>query len=1154
MKTAKVIVLVGVAFPFCFGFGQSLSFTSVGRFGAGKEVTENTATQDLLVWNVRNAGKSIELRFYGPKGDLASFGFCGFSTGVSSVGNKVHSIGWTQLWSTYESGNEKIDVLETLLTPVLWFRTSGASIRFFQSEVSEPTGPKVVNIYQSNEPWALATVQSKGLKVPVVILYHSKPSRIALSDHGLELKWIKPNQLVGIVPVYGCNPKPPLDLTMAKTRAREIAKRLLAVPVGLQETYSLINRRQVRITNTVRFLNSKDDWGWSKPFCPVPSAVHLAATNGYPVWFKQSTIDSKMNGYLSAFSYVAGTQLQYTLAVPDLYSTIASPYQAPFFIKLLPQPVEKTVKNYSEFIVNTYDKRDRKAIFDNSALGEARMLASEYPNYRMMSRKAQKVFSTWADWASRACIYNRQRNYGYGEEAANKRRLLIDNYRFAGHDYMDAGWFGYSIVAMWSRAHFGNRWLEVKANWPLIKELFYGWNWSYTDYHACNAPLYLDAEKGGNPKGYTDSMGMLGACYAWARMADRMKDSSMFRDSLYLLAKERVGRFARMMAYEWSAQCGYETEVYYLTSDMGNGPNIALTSRYKPDHSIRFDQDVVDYGPANDGLWYISGSFLEPITPETIDLMNIGTAKKKVRSTLALMDQRYKRWWASPAAGEVANYQIYLRGALYHEDPNWLRYVYDYQDLFGKGIWLAESWHANAFAGIVMSAMRGLEEQDYWKVRHEGQDLIERNLWCFSGNRKGFTLDSHATKPRRVAVLFTNKLKDYRLPIYIDAKTGKRIRLSGFTVNPGLNVFIDSCVPESVLPVSSTGYAGQKTTIEARFFNKDRRRKTFTIGLHSDSHPVAVSLRPKETTSVSLPASAAKSASLQTSVFVTVNGQRHTVRIHTLPACVAWVELNANKVSDQTNLGVAHVMIANPLLRTKRAVFQWGFDQTTLHKETIEVPGGTTFRNSFQLQTNDIPTGKHTLFAEIEGMARQSAKQVVMGNTANPILLYDFSDGAEDWSMPDWPDANKSPQGQLLACSAIDGTLNIPLSFNKRAKTEGFVNCAPTANWQRFRSVSAEIYVPANAPRGLRGSFFLMGDGWKWNVPLETLLLEPGQWNRIEAPLNDEGLESYWNVSYGQFVDGLRQVIGFGIRITKPDGIEAYQGVFRLDNVIVFPR
>lgn len=1148
--------LIALTFILCaaLSFADTLSKTSVGRFGAGKKITENTATQDLVAWNVRNTGKAIDLRFYSPKGDLASLGYCGFDSGLASVENKIHNIGWTQLWSTYISGAQKIDVLESILTPVLWFRTSGTSISLFQPDEAAAIMPRIVDFYKSSEPWAVAIIESKGHTVPVAILYHRSPSSVVRNDKGIRLEWKGPNQFVGLVPVYGCNPKPSLDMAKAKTRARAIAKRFLSIPIALNESYQVINKHEIKFANTVKWLNAKDDWGWSRPFCPVPAAVSAAKLSGYPAKFSKPLANTGVNGYLSPFEVVDGSSLEYSLPIPDLYSTLAPPFADKSLAEMLPAPTQKTISEYSDYILKSYTKRERNEIFNKSALGEARMLSSEYPNYRMMSKEAQAAFGSWADWAAKDRLYNRNENYGYGKDVANGRKFLLDNYRFGAHDYMDAGWFGYSLVAMWSRAHFANKWSEVKDNWQLIKDLFYGWNWTYIDYHACNAPLYIDAEKGGNPKGYTDSMSMFGASYAWARMADKIGDKPMLNDSLYILAKERVGRFARMMMHEWASKCGYETDVYYLTSDMGNGPNIALTSNFIPTKTVNTQQDVVDYGPANGGLWYISGSYLEPVTSETIDLMNEGSAKAKVKTTVDLMDSRYRRWWASPAAGEVANYQMMLRGGLFHTDPGWLRYVFDYQNPYGRGVWMAESWHANAFAGIVMSSMRGLENQKNWSVVSSTKDLVEKNLWSFAGNTKGFTLYSHASKPIRAQVVFSEKLKDYRRPNYVNAKNDKPVKLEKLTLMPGLNIFVDSAIPEVLAPISVQGYAGQTMLVRTMLHNSSSKKRVFSVGSSIVPGSVKVPMEPGEIRDIDIVAKAAPNASASSSVDIIINDRKYPVAIHTLPAYVAQIELSAVKVATLPNLGKATVTIANQIDSPKQLKVIWGVDGVAKETKSVDLKGKSSERLELVLESKDVAPGKHILFVEVEGISKQTARQVITTDSKDPILLFDFTHDTEDWTMPDWPEANKSPNGVRYACTAPDQTLNIPLSFNKLTKTEGFVNYGPASNWQRFRSVSADIYVPADAPKGILGSFFLMGDGWKWNIPLDMTPLVPGKWNRIEAPLNDENLETYWKVPYSQFFGGLRHVIGFGIRITKPDGVAKYQGVFKLDNVAVVPR
>lgn len=619
---------------------QSLHKTAVGRFGAGHKITANTASQDLLTWNINNTGKHAEVRLYDENGTLVSLGQCGlpFSEGAT-IRNEVRDIGWTQLTSRYISAEATVDVLESILTPVLFFRTVFSRLALFQpGNAPLPQQPQVEAVYlplshgmsrlpaegyhltrdgKLTRPYFIATVKKGKYRASVICLLNHNPATLTVSPLGLGLTWETGSArpyYVGLLPLENSIPVPVQEASgVAKAPSNEtidqidrLVALLLRVPTSLTEAYSLTDK-SVRITNKVSFAPFIDDWGWSrriKGYVALPSALSNARRYGYPLRSQQPILDMGYPLFLSPLDVVQDTDtLTYELPRPDIYGTITSPFRDPQLDNVLPKAVRQTVQDYSRYITHTYSKKT-DFMYGGSAIGEGRILSSEYSGYRMMTPGARKPFDRYADLAASKKLYNWAKCYNYGTEIANGQRFLLDNYRIGGQDYIDAGWFGYSVTAMWARAHYGNHWSEIKQHWTRIRELFYGWNWVYSDYAAMHAPLYVDANNGGNPKGYTDNMSMLPALYAWARMADYMGDTQTLNDALYMLARDRVARFGRMAVYAYANSIGYKTDVTYLVSDMGNGPNIAPQRQVYPTGLV----SVEDRGPRK--LWRLDGGSL----------------------------------------------------------------------------------------------------------------------------------------------------------------------------------------------------------------------------------------------------------------------------------------------------------------------------------------------------------------------------------------------------------------------------------------------------------------------------------------------------------------------------------------------------------------
>lgn len=736
----RFVFAVAAASVCAVAWAARLDEVAVGRFGAGRQITPNTASQDLLAWNVLCDGKDFELRVYDSKVRPISLGACGLvAVPDATTRCAVSGIHWTGLTCRMSSLDEEVTIRESLLTPVIWFRTNGSAIRLFRPlpgrAVPHPyafdvpiSGAGVASVlsYEAAghgrlaRPWFIAYVKSGDQEIPVLAILRHNPDQVApLSDGGIAVHWAKPGNDIGLLPLNGSTAvagvvdrSRRMRALMAR-RADELAERFLWEPTGVRETYK-VTPKGVAITDSLSFEPATDDWGWSKRtkgYAVVPPAVSNAERYGYPVTYDHTVHDIGYPTFSSSLTLAPDAQaITFTLPRPDLYGTIVAPAADTQLNAVLAPEVAKTIRDYSQYVIETY-KGVPGYVFDNSAIGEGRAMTAEYLCYRMMSPEARKVFDVWADKAAKDRIFNRAGFYGYGNDAASPRRFLIDKYRLSGNDYMDAGWFGYDVATMWERAFFADRWQDVRDNWPWIREMFYGWNWVYADYAVGYSPLYADAANGGPAKGYTDNMGMLPAMYAWARMADKMHDKHTLADALYMLARDCVGRYNRMTAYDYSRKCGYDAESVFTVSDQGNGPNLSPSKGYVPPDSKKWlAGPVVDYGGYGQGLWFLTGSFLEPPSIETLDLVLSGEGmSRRIAAAYSLIDERYPRWWAAPAVAETANYQIFIRGALLHENPTRLRYYFDYQDGLGAGVWGANAFHPYAFLGIALSPYEVLE-------------------------------------------------------------------------------------------------------------------------------------------------------------------------------------------------------------------------------------------------------------------------------------------------------------------------------------------------------------------------------------------------------------------------------------------------------------
>ncbi len=171
------------------------------------------------------------------------------------------------------------------------------------------------------------------------------------------------------------------------------------------------------------------------------------------------------------------------------------------------------------------------------------------------------------------------------------------------------------------------------------------------------------------------------------------------------------------------------------------------------------------------------------------------------------------------------------------------------------------------------------------------------------------------------------------------------------------------------------------------------------------------------------------------------------------------------------------------------------------------------------------------------------------------VVLFDFEGGTQDWAIPDWAKQSPDYVGKIVSISEEfashgKGSLQLLAEFPGGKWAGAYAEALMSVtDWSAFGSVSADVYVPAVAPRGLEARLILtLGDKWEWIEMNHAVPLEPGKWITITANLKPGSLD--WKVFPTQ---AFRKVIRkLGIRVesnTKP----VYSGPLLFDNVRLSP-
>ena len=170
---------------------------------------------------------------------------------------------------------------------------------------------------------------------------------------------------------------------------------------------------------------------------------------------------------------------------------------------------------------------------------------------------------------------------------------------------------------------------------------------------------------------------------------------------------------------------------------------------------------------------------------------------------------------------------------------------------------------------------------------------------------------------------------------------------------------------------------------------------------------------------------------------------------------------------------------------------------------------------------------------------------------AAEIVAYGFETGLEGWVIPDW--AKNSPDYVASAARASssyaeEGTasLQIDAAFPGGRWSGAYVERqTEITDWASFSRLAVSVYLPAEAPAGLKGRIILsVGEAWQWTEMNHAMILTPGQWTTISVSLKPGSMD--WKF----FPDEAfrKDVRKLGVRI-ESDKEPAYSGSIFLDNV-----
>lgn len=204
-----------------------------------------------------------------------------------------------------------------------------------------------------------------------------------------------------------------------------------------------------------------------------------------------------------------------------------------------------------------------------------------------------------------------------------------------------------------------------------------------------------------------------------------------------------------------------------------------------------------------------------------------------------------------------------------------------------------------------------------------------------------------------------------------------------------------------------------------------------------------------------------------------------------------------------------------------------------------------------------VETGVKAVSMEMADKAQGAAEEVPMPSTA-PITeersYYDFESGdLAGWEVPQWAEGKNdyvAKSAEISQDFASKGTnsMKVMADFPGGYWTAGLVEIQQYLDLSKYRVISVDIYLPADAPVGLNAKMILtVGDNWRFVEMNRSFPLMPGQWVTITGSIEPGSYDWKRIVPDEKFAEDVRKI---AIRIEsnlKPK----YAGYIYIDNVRV---
>ncbi|HOX09353.1 MAG TPA: hypothetical protein PLV09_01310 [Candidatus Omnitrophota bacterium] len=165
-------------------------------------------------------------------------------------------------------------------------------------------------------------------------------------------------------------------------------------------------------------------------------------------------------------------------------------------------------------------------------------------------------------------------------------------------------------------------------------------------------------------------------------------------------------------------------------------------------------------------------------------------------------------------------------------------------------------------------------------------------------------------------------------------------------------------------------------------------------------------------------------------------------------------------------------------------------------------------------------------------------------------VLYGFEDDTGGWRVPDWALEKEDHVARDVSVSsdwASEGkkSMKVVSEYISGKWSGAYIEIEDYYDWSAYSKLSVDIYIPKDAPAGLKGKIILTtGEEWKWTEMSKTVPLTPGQVTTVTANLAP-GSKDWKNTLVD---DNFRKdVRKFGVRVENNKS--EWKGMYYVDNI-----